>query len=324
MPLRIVCSVVLIALAAAAPTAAAPSRAAGISPGLVHRGQKTTITVATGTRSAPCVASLRYANRTTQRAASRLPHGGHVSFVFKVPSTAALGQGGWRVQCGLGYWTGTFVVVDAQSTTAKEAPRVVVGSQGYSQRPDKSGPGSFLSYGLVLRNTSASEDAESVYVIVNMVAADGSLIGSKSQGVPIVPAGGTYALGASMQLRTQAAVTHLEIVVRVGAHEPKQAQTLPDLANLRIEPSLYDPGWVGEIDGEIVNDTTPKTLSSASLSIVVFDAAGNPIGGGTGSLFASVPSGARFVFTAMSGFKSIPLDKAASVAISITPRYSTA
>jgi hypothetical protein len=245
-----------------------------------------------------------------------------VSFVVRIPATAALGQGTWRVQCGLGYTTGTFVVVDTRSKASTAAPRVVVAKQGFTQRPDKAGPGSLLSYGLVLRNTSPTEDAENVYVIVNMVAADGSLIGSRSETVAFVPAGGTYDLGDSLQLRTQTSATHLEIVVRVGSHQPKEAYTLPDVANVRVLPNMYDPGWVGEVDGEIVNDTSKKTLSSASLSIVIFNAAGDPIGGGTGYLFASLPSGARFVFTASNGFKSIPLDQAASAVIAITPRYA--
>lgn len=324
MPLRLICSTFVIALAVAAPTAAAPKLSSGISPGLVHRGQNTTLTLRTGTKTAQCIATLRYSNGHVQRTSFHQPRNGRVSFVVRVPATAGLGEGSWMIQCGVATTRGSFVVVDTRSKTAADAPRVVVATQGFTQRPNKSGPGSWLSYGIVLRNTSATEDAEKVYVIVNMVAADGGLIGSKSQNVELVPAGGTYALGDYMSLRTQTSATHLEIVVRVGAHEPKQAHTMPDLANVRVLPSIYDPGWVGEVDGEVVNDTSPKTLSSAELSIIVFDAAGNPVGGGSGHLFASLPSGSRFVFTATTGFKSIPLDRADHAVISITPRYSTA
>lgn len=151
----------------------------------------------------------------------------------------------------------------------------VVDRQGFTQRPDRFGTGSLLSYGLVLRDTSAGEDAQNVYVIVNMVAASGELIGSKSQTVPLVPAGGTFALGDSLSLRTQVAATRLEITVRVGAHEPKQDHTMPEFANVRILPSSTDPGWVAEVDAEIVNVDTPKTLSSANVSLVIVDAAGN-------------------------------------------------
>ena len=324
MPLRIFCSAALLALVAVMPAAAAHRSASGISPGLVHRGQKTTLSVRVPGFTGRCIATLTYSDHHSQRTSWHKSHNGRVSFVVTVPRSAALGGGAWLVQCGLGTSRGTFVVVGPQSKSKKSTtPRVVVASQGFSQRPDSYGTGSNLSYGIVLRNTSAAEDADNVYVIVNMVAADGSLIGSESQTVDLVPAGGTYALGDSLGLRTQTAATHLEIVVRVLAHQPKQANTMPDLANVRLEPSQYDPGFVGEVDGEVVNDTSTKTLSSASMSIVVLDASGNPVGGGTGSLYTAVPSGARFVFTASSGFNAIPLDKAATVLVSLAPRYTT-
>lgn len=324
MPLRIFCSTVLLALVAVMPASAAHRSAAGISPGLVHRGQKTTLSVRVPGFTGRCIATLSFSNHHALRTSWHTPRNGRVTFVVRVPSTAPVGPGDWLVQCGVGTSRGTFVVVGVRSKTkAVAAPRVVVASQGFSQRPDPYGPGSNLSYGIVLRNTSAAEDADNVYVIVNMVAADGSLLGSKSQTVGLVPAAGTYALGDSLGLRTQTAASHLEIVVRVLAHQPKQPNPMPDLANVRLEPSQYDQGFVGEVDGEVVNDTSTKTLSSASMSIVVLDASGNPVGGGTGSLYAAVPSGARFVFTASSGFNAIPLDKAATVLVSLAPRYTT-
>src|SRR6185369_11562102 len=116
----------------------------------------------------------------------------------------------------------SFVIVTAKSTAGIDVPRVVVDKQGFSQRPDSSGPGSLLSYGVVLKNTSATKDARNVYVIVNMVAASGNLIGSKSRTIQLVPAGGTFALGDYMNLRTQVLATHLEITIRVGGNEPKK------------------------------------------------------------------------------------------------------
>jgi hypothetical protein len=71
-----------------------------------------------------------------------------------------------------------------------------------------------------------------------------------------------------------------------------------------------------------VNVNTTKTLASANVSLVVVDAAGNPLGGGRSFSFASLPAGTRFVFTAQSGFSSIPLDRAAAVLISSEPRYT--
>jgi hypothetical protein len=243
-----------------------------------------------------------------------------------VPGDAAVGVAHWTVFCGnsvpLG---GTFVVVHTRSTTPggpTAPPTIVIDKQGYTQRPDKYGTGSLVSYGLMLRNSSATEDATSVYVLVNMVDATGALLGSESQTVTLIGANGTYAYGDSLQLRTQQTVSQLEITIRVGAHAPKSDHPAPDFANVRPEQAQYDPGWVGEVDGEVVNSQNALTLSNAQLSIVVFDASGNVIGGGTGATSGAVPSGARIVFIASSGFTALPIDKAVTAVVSAEPTYT--
>jgi hypothetical protein len=325
VPLRIVSSTILITLAICAASASAASqRSAGISPGLVHRGDKTTITIKSGPSTRACTAALTYANGKSQKTAGRRPTNGRISFVVSVPQTAALGAGHWIVHCGLHSWQGSFVVVAARSQVDDATPRVIVDKQGYLQRPNKTGAGSFVSYGLILHDTSPTEDAKKVYVIVNLVSAGGQLLGSRSQTIDYIPAGGTYALGNSLPLGTQEGVARLELTIRVGAHEPHQGSVMPDFANIGIYSSAADPGWVAEVDGEAINDTSPKILAHASLSIVVLDADGNILGGGTGAVIAPLPSGSRFVFRAMNGFKAIPLDRAASALISPTPSYRSA
>jgi len=323
LPLRSIVSIVVLALAVGAASAsAAPQVSAGMLPSLVHRGQLATLSVATGRSTSACMAVLRYSDNRQYLTKFKKPVNHRVSFVVRIPYDAALGAAHWTVSCGGALAKGSFVVAAVKSTAGGETPRVVVDKQGFSQRPDSSGPGSQISYGLVLHDTSTTQDALNVYVIVNMVAADGELIGSKSRTVQLVPAGGTYAFGDSMSLRTQVPTTNLEITIRVTAHQPKQTHTFPDFANVRIIPGQFDPGWVGEIDGEVLNLNTPKTLQSANLSFVVLDASGNPVGGGTGFTAATLPSGARFVFTAGMGFSAIPLDHAASVLISSEPTYT--
>jgi hypothetical protein len=327
VPLRL--SLIVLCILAAGATSAAgapwnvtPLHAAGISPGLIHRGQRTTIHVSAGKPGVSCVAALRFADGKTKTLPARRSRSTGVSFTVLIPRTAAMGAGRWHVTCGVRSTSGSFIVTGVQSTTGADQPKVVVDRQGFTQRPDKTGTGSLLSYGVVLRDSSPTEDAQNVYVIVNMVAPDGELVGSKSQNVKLVPAAATFALGDSLRLRTQAPVSRLEITIRVGAHEPKQQHDMPEFANIRLLPSAFDPGWVSEVDAEIVNVDTPKTLASANVSLVVLDSAGNPLGGGHGYSTASLPSGSRFVFIAQNGFNSIPLDKAASVLISTEPTYT--
>jgi hypothetical protein len=277
-------------------------------------------------KTGPCSLSIRYATGAVQQAGARSPRNHAVTWIVTVPRTAAVGAATWSASCGSAKRaSGAFVVVRARSTTPggpAAPPQVVVEKQGYSQRPDKYGSGSLLSYGLILRNTSGAEDAESVYVLVNMVDASGALLGSMSHTIKLIGAGGSFAYGDSLSLRTQIPATRLELTVRVGAHEPKTAHSMPSFANVLLVPSQYDPGWVGEVDGEVVNATPVVTLTNAQLWVVVFDVAGNVIGGGTGGSFTSIPSGSRFVFNATSGFTALAVDKAATVSISAEPTYT--
>ena len=325
MPLRVSSlSLLVITLAAAAAASGAQPRLQ--APGLVHQGDTAIFRVpVAGARS--CSLTIRYANGATQRAGNHVVVSRSATWTVAVPKTAAIGVARWNAACGKNApRVGTFVVVRVRSTTpggAADAPKVVIDKQGYTQRPDRYGTGSLVSYGLMLRNSSAAEDASGVYVLVNMVDATGALLGTVSTTVPLIGAAATFAYGNSLELRTQAAVDHLEITIRIGAHAPKAAHLSPEFANVRPEPSQYDTGWIAEVDGEVVNTATAMTLQNATLSIVVFDVAGNVIGGGTGATFTSVPSGARIVFTAASGFTALPADKAATVAVSAVPTYTS-
>jgi hypothetical protein len=325
LPFRTTALLAATALALTAATAsAAPKVANGISPSLVHQGQKTTLTAKVGARKS-CGASLQYSDGKVTKLAPKPARNGRVSFVVTIPTDAAVGQGRWSVSCkSVITAIGSFVVVQTKSTTSDAAPKVVVAKQGFSQKPDSYGTGSHLSYGLILHNDSSTEDADNVYVIVNMVTADGVLIGSVSKTIPLVQAGSDYAYGDSFGLRTQVAAVSLEITVRVGAHEPKKTRTAPDFANVRIVAGQFAPGFVGEVDGEIVNDNSPLTLTSAGISVVVLDATGTPVGGGSGYSGAALPPNTRFVFLAQQGFDAIPMSKAVSVIISTTPTYGPA
>jgi hypothetical protein len=317
VPLRSSVFVTLLALVASTSTAASTTT----SPGLVHRGSNTTIALGALPGYGLCHLAVRYANGAVQDEGHRGVVNHRATWVVKVPSKAALGVASWTADCGSTLHKGSFVVVDTVSKTKPTAPRVVVTKQGFSQRPDANDPGSAVSYGLILRNTSTSEDAQNVYLIVNLVDAAGQLLGTKTGTIPLVQAGASFALGDSIALRTQVGVVRLELTIRVGAHQPRSRTPMPDFANVRILPSTGDPGWVAEVDGEIVNDTSKQTLQSSMLSVVLLNAAGNPIGGGTGATFAPLPSGSRIVFLVQSGFSAVPLDKAVTAVVSAEPTY---
>ena len=92
---------------------------------------------------------------------------------------------------------------------------------------------------------------------------------------------------------------------------------------VRLVPSPFEPAWLGSIEGDLVNDHKTMTLGNNQMSAVVFDAAGNVLGGGAGSTIAKSPPGTRQFFKLNSGFDSILFNKAASVQISTIPTYET-
>ena len=320
MPHRLFATLLIAGLALCAATAASAPAAATPT---VNRGHALAIKLTTKSKST-CTPVVRYADGTLQIGTAKQARAGRLAWSLLVPRTAPLGVGTWSVRCESGIaGKGKFSVAPAQGTTPDaDAPRVVADKQGYSQRSDSFGSGSSFSYGIMLRNTSTTQDAMNVYVLVNMVAADGELIGTATRTISVIGAGQTFALGDSMPLRTQVQVTKLELTIRLGAHQLKQSHDVPEFANVRIIPSTFEPGWVGEVDGEVLNTTPLMTLTNSRLSIVLLDAAGNPVGGGTGYTSSPLPSGSRMVFLATTGFTAVPLDRALTPVISVEPTYT--
>ena len=87
-------------------------------------------------------------------------------------------------------------------------------------------------------------------------------------------------------------------------------------------PSVLEPQWTGEIDGEVQNDDTVKTIQYVELGGVVLDAEGNILGGGTGFAVATLPPAARMAMKISNGVSPIPYAKAASAIVSIVPHYA--
>jgi hypothetical protein len=324
-PLRLIYTIAATAfLAACAATATPAMNASGSGATDVHRGQPVRIAVRTPSHGV-CLAEVRYSDGATQDSGVKSPRSGSVSWTLRVPTNATLGAARWTVRCGVTWQrSGSWRVAALKGRDVPSAaPVVMIDKEGFSQRPDSYSTGSAVSYGLILKNTSAKEDAKDVYVLINFASASGELIGTVTKSVKLVSAGGTYALGDSMQMRTQVPVTKLEVTVKVTAHEPTKATPLPHFANVRIVPSQTDTGFVGEVDGEIVNDTSQQTLTLASISIVLLDASGKIVGGGTGISFSPLPSGSRMVFLAQTGFAAVGLDQAVTPLISVEPTYQS-
>jgi hypothetical protein len=152
---------------------------------------------------------------------------------------------------------------------------------------------------------------------------DNHALGTTTTTINAIQAGGTYALGGELTFPGAAPIQRLEVVIQVGGHSRPQLR-LPAPANIHVMPDPYDSGWVGSVEGELVNGQPGLVLQSCQLSAVILDEAGNVLGGGSGYAFATLPPASREVIKLTSGFNDIPIDHAARAIVSMQPSWAPA
>lgn len=288
-------------------------------PTKVFQDKEATVEIVVRPAGARCTLSVRYADGSRQPglAAVRAVRG-RARWTWQVPQSADAGPAKVTASCrGVGSRSRTMVVVGGTTVQA----RLSIRDMGFTQRSEKYGGGSFVSYGIVLENPAVAYDAVGVGLLINFLNAEGRVLGSKTQSVAGVAAGSEYGVGGSMSLLTQIPVTRLEVVVTASKRMPK-ALHFPAITAVGIEPASFDAGWVGAVAGEIINEHPRLTLTRAVISIVIRDAAGTIVGGGTASTFTTLLPGTRILWKATSGFKSIPITSASSTQISIEPTWA--
>ena len=314
----------LTALTAAAflagSAAQASARTAGIGftfmPRHALQGEDARIAVSVRPAGTRCTLSVSYQGGTRQSGLTpAVAAGGRASWTWRIPTDVQAGVARATVRCArAGAVTRSLVVVGRI-----EAPKVTVNKQGFSVRPNPT-QGSRLSYGLILHNGSPQKDALNVSVQVNFVLADNHLLGTDSQRIDGIAAGSDYALGRSVSFPGDAPIVRLEVVVQVEKFDAPSIHA-PTLENMHLVPQQFDTKWVGTIEGELQNTDLVLSLRSAQLSAVVFDSAGNVIGGGSGFAFQLLPPGARQFIQLAAGLDAIPMERAASAMISVTSSW---
>jgi hypothetical protein len=297
----------------------AGARATGVkftlAPQRASQGKPVTVAVTPNPSTASCSLTVRYADGASQSGLSASRKGKQVLWKWQVPDLAAPGPASLTASCGTaGSATRRLVVVGTLIP-----PKIDVVKSGFSVR--QKNIGSTVSYGVVLKNQSPNANALKVSVQVNFVMADNHLIGTATQVVPLISAGSVYNLAGYLQFPGAAPVVKLEFVLIVGAREKANGVHVPAVDNVHVVPQQYDPTWTGSVEGELINDEPMMYLRRSSLSAVLFDSAGNVVGGASGAALAVLPPGTRQVFKLTSGADGVPFKKVASVAISSVPTY---
>ena len=291
----------------------------GFVPQRAYQGRAAAIRVLVRSAKARCTLAVRYADGSRQAGLAKAkPAKGRVSWTWDVAATVPAGAARASVACGkAGRLVRSFVVVGGTAV----ASRLAVVNSGWSQRPDRVTPGSTVSYGIQVENPSDTLDAKGVSVLVNAIDAAGNVLATATTNLAVVGAASTFNVGGSVHVPTLAPIGRLEVVVQAGSHV-KHALHVPAVENVHVVPSSYEPDWVGSVDGEIVNDDVGAKLTSAQLSVVLFDSTGKIVGGGTGFVFASLPPGTRSFFSAGMGFSAVPTAQATTAAVSVEPTYA--
>ena len=315
----ILASIVLASLAFSSSASAHAERATGVSigpmPRRVVQGDLLKVKVHTNLPGALCDLTLVFADSRQQPGLKPVvARGGVAKWRFRVTGFAAPGRAKLVASCGLHSATRSLLIVGSVIPA-----RIVVVKDGWSVRQQAFG--STVSYGVILKNTSPKQDALQVYTLVNFVGPDNRLVGSATTTVSGIPADQQYALGGQLQFPGGVpTIARLEVVVEIGQRAANKLRQ-PQLTNIQLAPSVFEPQWLGAVEGEVSNNAANLVLQNTELSTVVFDSAGNVIGGGSGYAFASLPPAAREFFKIETGLNSVTFARAASAMVSAVGTY---
>lgn len=281
----------------------------------VVQGEDARVSVAVNPTGSRCTLGVRYFGGSVQRGLNATTAiRGRATWTWHVPANIQAGVAKATVRCvRVGSISRTLLIVGRLVE-----PKIAVLKSGFSIKPMSRG--TKLSYGLVLHNASQTKDANRVSVQVNFVMADNNLLGTDSVRVDSIAAGSDYALGHMMTFPGTAPIVRLEVVVQVESYLPHATHD-PTLANIHLVPQIFEPQWLGSIEGELQNTDPAASLRSAQFSCVVFDSAGNVLGGGTGLAYEMLPPGTREFIKISSGLDPIPMEKAASAMVSMVSTW---
>jgi hypothetical protein len=314
--------IVLVALAglsltatAAASLDLAESLRFGFVPQRTFQGQPASLSVVvrpTGTR---CTASIRYADRSVQKLPTVKSRAGKAAWKWTIPTKVKLGSATATVTCGkAGKVARSFAVVGAPT----EPARIVIQKNGFSQRVFFSSRK--VSYGIELSNPSPENDALGVNVLVNFLDATNRVVDTDTTKIDAVGAGTVFYLGGSTSIPDSSQVSKIEIVTKIGGQAPKR-KLGPAFSDILVQAQRSDPAWTGAVVGQILNDYPTMLLKGTKISAVVYDSAGNVIGGSTGRNSDELLPGVRAYFQSGTGADAIPFDRVGSASVSMLGSY---
>lgn len=179
-----------------------------------------------------------------------------------------------------------------------------------------------LTYGLVLKNRSRTQDAVGIEVLTEMLGPKGGVLAGDYAKVAVIPAGKVFYVGSgSLPILNPGAVTRLRVSIKVRKTQAKRL-SLPGVGKARVDKTIY-----GAFVATTRNPYSAAiNMYDASAYAVIYDRNGRLIGGGdeVGGLALdsgeSLPPG-RATLVSVQFPTSIPLSRIGSVRISVDPGY---
>src|SRR5256714_6935305 len=157
----------------------------------VVQGNPVTIEVMVSPAGARCSLSVRYKSGAKQEGLHAVTAaGGRASWTWEVPRKVQTGPARINVSCaGAGRASRRLMVIGQVLP-----PKIDVVQTGWSVRTYPYA-GTGVSWGVILSNTSRTQDAQDIEVLCNFVMADNRLIGSATQRVALISADSKFATG---------------------------------------------------------------------------------------------------------------------------------
>src|SRR3954447_22518979 len=153
-------------LALAPPSFEAGSRPATLvfshMPGRAVAGESVTVSVSRATPGSKCSLSVKYRNARQPQLRPTAGPGGTASWSWTIPTSTQASWASLTAACGSKQVTKRLLVVGALSPA-----KLSVVKDGFSIRSGLYRSGTNVSYGVIIKNTSSTSDAQNVNVIVN-------------------------------------------------------------------------------------------------------------------------------------------------------------
>jgi hypothetical protein len=173
--------------------------------------------------------------------------------------------------------------------------------------------GTYVSYGLILINSSTTTDALNVGVKVSLTDTLGRSVATDTQTITAIPAAQRFYFSGRIVSNVSLVVASMKVELSVGANRAKSL-TLPTASNIAFSTDEF--GFT-RLTGQLTNPYKFALPDVTKIYAVLFDNHGSVVGGGSEPTLAQIQPGATVSFDLSDHL--FPFEGAGSAQISVDP-----